>query len=408
MTVLDLAQIQMRRGTAAAWALANPVLLQGEPGMETDTGVIKVGDGTTAWAGLLQGVVAKSLVTAKGDLVGASAGSTPARVPVGASGTVLVSDPSQALGLSWMALTFAGKNVFLNSGFAIAQRGTSQVSTGYGPADRWWSQIFGTATVSQDATVPAGVPVPYSLKLLTAAAASYAQFWQSLAREDVILLRGRVMTPSWYMQANAGWSNTFGPVVQYSNVSDSNVGDTTAVAVTIGAAGQTPGLSWARYTATFTVPADAVGLQIQWDPGLAQASGAGLWFAAPQLEVGAVATPYARNGANFAEELAACLRYAYQPIVNTYWAGYADSTTVAAIIINFPVTMRTIPTAILNATGFTVRRTGGVTIASTAASAAILSPTSCLLAVTVAGGLVAGESLAVSIATATSIFSADL
>jgi hypothetical protein len=50
MTVLDLAQIQMRRGTAAQWLLANPVLLQGEWGLETDTKFLKIGDGTTAWA----------------------------------------------------------------------------------------------------------------------------------------------------------------------------------------------------------------------------------------------------------------------------------------------------------------------------------------------------------------------
>lgn len=40
---------QFRRGTQAEWAAANPTLLAGEPGYETDTGRFKVGDGTTAW-----------------------------------------------------------------------------------------------------------------------------------------------------------------------------------------------------------------------------------------------------------------------------------------------------------------------------------------------------------------------
>lgn len=44
--------IQYRRGTAAQWASANPVLESGEPGLETDTGVLKIGDGTTAYASL--------------------------------------------------------------------------------------------------------------------------------------------------------------------------------------------------------------------------------------------------------------------------------------------------------------------------------------------------------------------
>lgn len=39
-----------RRGTAAQWAAANPILGDGEMGIEKDTGIIKIGDGVTAWA----------------------------------------------------------------------------------------------------------------------------------------------------------------------------------------------------------------------------------------------------------------------------------------------------------------------------------------------------------------------
>ena len=42
-------RIQIRRDTAANWTNVNPVLANGEMGWETDTGYIKVGDGTTAW-----------------------------------------------------------------------------------------------------------------------------------------------------------------------------------------------------------------------------------------------------------------------------------------------------------------------------------------------------------------------
>ena len=44
--------IQLRRGTAAQWASKNPVLAAGEPGLATDTGVIKYGNGVTPWNGL--------------------------------------------------------------------------------------------------------------------------------------------------------------------------------------------------------------------------------------------------------------------------------------------------------------------------------------------------------------------
>ena len=45
-------QMQQRRDTAAGWTSADPTLLNGEIGYETDTGYIKVGDGSTAWSSL--------------------------------------------------------------------------------------------------------------------------------------------------------------------------------------------------------------------------------------------------------------------------------------------------------------------------------------------------------------------
>jgi hypothetical protein len=45
-------RIQLRRDTAAQWAAVNPVLADGEPGVEKDTGKAKYGNGVTAWASL--------------------------------------------------------------------------------------------------------------------------------------------------------------------------------------------------------------------------------------------------------------------------------------------------------------------------------------------------------------------
>ena len=44
--------IQHKRGTAANWTSANPILGAGEFGFETDTGKLKLGDGSTAWTAL--------------------------------------------------------------------------------------------------------------------------------------------------------------------------------------------------------------------------------------------------------------------------------------------------------------------------------------------------------------------
>ena len=45
-------RFQLRRDTAATWTSTNPVLALGEPGVETDTLKVKVGDGVTAWNSL--------------------------------------------------------------------------------------------------------------------------------------------------------------------------------------------------------------------------------------------------------------------------------------------------------------------------------------------------------------------
>lgn len=45
-------RFRLRGGTAAEWTAANPVLLPREPGVETDTAKLKLGDGTTSWNAL--------------------------------------------------------------------------------------------------------------------------------------------------------------------------------------------------------------------------------------------------------------------------------------------------------------------------------------------------------------------
>lgn len=45
-------QIQLRNDAAANWTSANPTLAAGEIGVETDTGLLKIGDGITTWTSL--------------------------------------------------------------------------------------------------------------------------------------------------------------------------------------------------------------------------------------------------------------------------------------------------------------------------------------------------------------------
>ena len=52
MSITVTSLMQQRRDTAANWTSNNPTLLSGEIGYETDTGYLKIGDGSTAWTSL--------------------------------------------------------------------------------------------------------------------------------------------------------------------------------------------------------------------------------------------------------------------------------------------------------------------------------------------------------------------
>lgn len=60
---VPVGKVQLRRDLAGTWAISNPVLGLGELGIETDTGYIKVGDGSTLWNSLLYVRLPKSSIT---------------------------------------------------------------------------------------------------------------------------------------------------------------------------------------------------------------------------------------------------------------------------------------------------------------------------------------------------------
>jgi hypothetical protein len=68
-------RIKLRRDTAANWTQENPVLAEGEPGLELDTGKIKYGNGTTPWNSLDYSGAGAASLTDEGNVV-ITAGST--------------------------------------------------------------------------------------------------------------------------------------------------------------------------------------------------------------------------------------------------------------------------------------------------------------------------------------------
>lgn len=98
---MPLVRIQIRRDTAANWTAANPVLAAGEPAVETDTGKVKVGDGTRNWS------------TLPYDTEPGLSSATPAVVGTAAAGTAVLAsraDHSHALpsAISCTSVTTSG------------------------------------------------------------------------------------------------------------------------------------------------------------------------------------------------------------------------------------------------------------------------------------------------------------
>ena len=110
-------QIQARRGTAAQWTSANPTLAAGEWGYETDTGKVKIGNGSTVWNSLGY--------TGAGDIEGVTAGTGISGG--GTSGTVTVSIDTSVTADLTTAQTLTNKTLtapVINLGFN-AQTGTT-------------------------------------------------------------------------------------------------------------------------------------------------------------------------------------------------------------------------------------------------------------------------------------------
>jgi hypothetical protein len=119
-------QIQFRRGTASEWTSANPTLAVGEMGLETDTNLFKIGNGSTAWTSL-----------AYGGIQGAQGPSGDPRLTINqqtASYTAVLADAAKLVEISSSsATTFsiptdASVNFPIGTQISILQTGTGQVT----------------------------------------------------------------------------------------------------------------------------------------------------------------------------------------------------------------------------------------------------------------------------------------
>jgi hypothetical protein len=198
--------IKLRRGTASQWTANNPTLAAGEVGTETDTGKLKIGNGSTAWNSLgYQGA---------GDIEGVTAGTGLSGG--GTSGTVTVS---------------------LSTPVAVANGGTGITSFGTGVAT--WLGTPSSANLASAVTDETGSgalvfgtsPTLSDPKINLAFDAETASYTAVLANNSQVVTMDNASANTFSIPTNASVAFPIGTQITVLQI---GAGQTTIQAVTSG------------------------------------------------------------------------------------------------------------------------------------------------------------------------------
>ena len=126
-------QIKFRRDTAANFTSSNPTLAAAEPGYETDTGKVKIGDGSTAWTSLAYLVGASGSVTSVDSGAGLSGGpiTISGSLAVGAGTGITVNPDNVAVNMNAFSTTdlSEGANLYYTDARVDARLSSGSVAT---------------------------------------------------------------------------------------------------------------------------------------------------------------------------------------------------------------------------------------------------------------------------------------
>mgnify|MGYP003674589003 CR=1 FL=1 len=246
------------------------------------------------------------------------------------------------------------KNLILNGGFDVWQRGTSFTTNGY-TADRWELGLSGaTSTVTQQAFTLGQTEVPdnptYYLKVDTTTADNNCGLYYRV--EDVRNGAGQNVTLSFWAKGTNPAGDVFDLVSsqRFGTGGSGNVETITPLTFTS---------SWVKYTHTFSLASIAgktVGagnnltLSIRQDGDDTSTTAWNLNIANVQLEVGSVATDFEHR--SYGEELALCQRYYYKTAAIKYFnlGRFNVNTGNGLAWWVHPTTMRTTPSMSSNGT----------------------------------------------------------
>jgi hypothetical protein len=260
-----------------------------------------------------------------------------------------------------VSLKSGRKNLIINGGFDVWQRGTSFSGSAEYSSDRWKTQTagnVGTTTRSTDAPDISR----YSAKVAITGTAAFIQFGQQTEFANFHTMRGKTLTLSFWAKG-AGITALKSRMRQGTTTEDEVA---VFVAPTLSVQTKTINTVWQKFTHTFTIGATATAISTDFSAS-SVVSGNEIYIAQVQLELGSVATDFEHR--SYGEELALCQRYWQQSYEIGTQAGTVTSegcyqnrtgTSTSGMYrhITLPVGMRTAPTITLYGTSSTTNTAG--------------------------------------------------
>jgi hypothetical protein len=330
----------------------------------------------------------------------------------GASGVITTTAPitnsgtstSANIGIDQSQLASVSGNAIINGAFDIWQRGTSisipAAATGY-TSDRWHlaTAVNQAMTVSRQSVADSSsLPdIRFAARVQrnsgqTGTGAS--NFDQFIETSNSIPLVGKSVKVSFYARKGADFSSNSWYVQLISGTGvDQNIGNASGISVLTNFV-PTLTTTWQRFSVTATVSSTATQLFLRIGNTPTGTAGANDWYeiTGVQVEAGAVATPFKRNANSIQGELAACQRYYFRTrsgAFSPFGSALGYTTTAAVALVNLPVTMRVVPSAV----EFSTLGLGdGLTlVAATNIALSERNPDYVSLIVTAASGVVAGK-----------------
>ena len=312
--------------------------------------------------------IAKSTLSTKGDILTATAASTPAVLAVGADGSSIVADSAATTGLRYSPAPAIG-NPILNSAYQVWQRNTSATYTGasnqYTGADRWsyLGSAGSSATISRQVTGDTtNLPnIQYCARYLRTAGntdTNTLYFAQTFETINTYQFAGKTITLSFYARKGANYSaasSYLAANLAYGTGTDQALNGG-AAANNIVTQQNVLTSTWQRFTVSAAVPTAATQLVAMFTWAGVGTAGAADYYeiTGVQIDQGSVALPFRTYAATIQGELAACQRYYFRntatQIYSAFFNGTAASTTQVQGPLQLPVTMRVSPTSVDYAT----------------------------------------------------------